>query len=187
MERRLFYVVGASGVGKDSLMRYARDAMGDAHTVAFAHRYITRPAEPDGENHIALTKPEFLLRQRHGLFAMAWESHGLHYAIGIEIDAWLASGLTVVVNGSRTYIPAARERYPDMKVVWISAAQQVLVKRLVRRGRESLAEISARLQRNSRLGVKPPGGALHIRNDGSLESAGGRLVDLLAAESLRHL
>jgi ribose 1,5-bisphosphokinase len=184
MEGRLFYVVGASGVGKDSLIQYARDALGKRHPVVFAHRYITRPPRPQGENHIALTEPEFVLRKRRGLFAMTWASHGYRYAVGLEIDEWLAKGLTVVVNGSRRYLPVARKRYPGMQVVWISAAPQVLAKRLARRGRESRNEIDARLRRNSRLGVKPPGGALHINNEGPLESAGSRLVDLLAGKTL---
>ena len=52
----LFYVVGASGAGKDSLLAYARAALGGGTPVFFAHRYITRPAEAGGENHVALSK-----------------------------------------------------------------------------------------------------------------------------------
>jgi ribose 1,5-bisphosphokinase len=180
---RLFYVVGASGVGKDSLIRYAREALGNAHAVVFAHRYITRAPEPKGENHVELTRREFTLRKRHGLFAMTWQSHGYHYAVGIEIDGWLAKGLVVVVNGSRSYLPAARKRYPDLKIVWISAKPQVLAARLVRRGRESGTQISERLARNDRLGVRPPRGALHISNEGTIESAGAQLVELLCRQA----
>lgn len=180
MTGQLFYVVGASGVGKDSVMDYARHSIGDGQAIVFAHRYITRPAKGKGENHVALSEPEFLLRKAHGLFAMSWESHGYRYGVGIEIDEWLAKGLTVVVNGSRSYIPAARKRYPAMKIVWISAAPQVLAARLVRRGRESHTEIGARMRRNAELGTRPPSGALHISNEGPLERAGGHLVALLA-------
>jgi ribose 1,5-bisphosphokinase len=176
---RLFYVVGASGVGKDSLIRYARDALGDAHAVVFAHRYITRAPKAGGENHVALTEAEFALRKRRGLFAMAWQSHGYHYGVGIEIDGWLGTGLAAVVNGSRSYIPAARDRYPDMKIVWVSAKPQVLAARLEHRGRESRNEISERLERTHRLGLEPPSGALHISNEGTIESAGAELVELL--------
>jgi ribose 1,5-bisphosphokinase len=178
MPGRLFYVVGASGAGKDSLIRYARGALGPARAVLFAHRYITRPASAKGENHVALSEPEFRLRRRHGVFAMAWTSYGYSYGIGCEIDDWLARGLTVVVNGSRRYIPTARRRYPAMVVVWVSAAPAVLAARLKRRGRETRSEIGARLERNARLG-KPPRGAVHIANDGPLEAAGSRLVELL--------
>ena len=178
---RLFYVVGASGAGKDSLIQYARGALGGKGATVFAHRYITRAAQSDGENHIELSKSEFLQRKRHELFAMTWQSHGFHYGIGAEIDVWLEKGLNVVINGSRSYIPVAMSRYPQMQVIWISAAPQVLAARLARRGRESRAEISARLQRNSRLGVDPPAGALHINNEGALENAGSLLVKLLNA------
>ena len=178
---RLYYVVGASGAGKDSLIQYARGALAARAAIVCAQRYITRSVQSDGENHVALTKDEFLQRKRHELFAMTWQSHGYHYGIGAEIDVWLAKGLDVVVNGSRSYIPSAIARYPKLQVIWISAAPQLLAARLARRGRESRAEISARLQRNARLGVEPPPGALHINNEGPLESAGSLLVKLLTA------
>lgn len=182
MPERLFYVVGASGAGKDSIIRYARETLQAGREVVFAHRYITRPADVGGENHVALSEAEFLLRERHGLFAMSWESHSRRYGIGLEVDAWLGKGLTVVINGSRGYVPRLRARYPDCAVVWISAAPEAIAARLHGRARESCEEISARLERNARLGVEPPAqGVVHIANDGPLEDAGGRLVDLLAA------
>ncbi len=55
MHGRLFYVVGASGAGKDSLIEYARNALGSRDAVVFAHRYITRPPTARGENHVALS------------------------------------------------------------------------------------------------------------------------------------
>ena len=177
---RLYYVVGASGAGKDSVMRYAREALGRDHEVLFAHRYITRPLRAGGENHIALSTEEFLLRKRHGLFAMDWESHGFRYGIGIEIDAWLAQALTVVVNGSRSYLPVARRRYPQLNAVWITARPQNLAARLAQRGRETRVQILARLRRNSKLGSMPAVHELHISNDGPLEAAGGRFVSLLS-------
>ena len=179
----LYYVVGASGAGKDSVIRYARESLAHAPDVLFAHRYITRPLRPDGENHVELTTAEFLVRKRHGLFSMDWESYGFHYGIGVEIDTWLGRGLAVVVNGSRSYIPVARQRYGAMKVVWITAGPDVLAARLSGRGRESRAEIAARLTRNAKLGTRPPAGELQIDNDGALERAGSRLVALLSGEA----
>jgi ribose 1,5-bisphosphokinase len=111
---------------------------------------------------------------------MTWDSHGYRYGVGIEIDAWLARDLTVVVNGSRDYVPAVRARYPQIAVVWISADPAALAARLQQRGRESDDEIAARLNRNGRLGVQPPAGVLRIENDGTLEEAGAKLVALLS-------
>src|SRR4051812_5599943 len=165
---RLFYVVGASGVGKDSLIAYARRRLAHCERIVFAHRYITRPAESGGENHIELDTAEFAQRERLGLFALTWDSHGYRYGIGIEIDDWLAQGLTVVVNGSRDCAAAARARYPRIGIVWVSADASVLAARLQQRGRESPEEIESRLKRNARLRVQPPAGVLHIDNNGTL-------------------
>lgn len=180
MKGRLFYIVGASGVGKDSLIQYARNHLIEGDEVVFAHRYITRAPGAQGENHIALSESEFASRESHGLFALAWQSHGHRYGVGVEIDEWLERALTVVVSGSRSYMPVARERYPDMTLVWISAEPQVLAARLERRGRESGNEISERLARNERLDVLPPAEALQISNEGPLESAGRRFVEMLS-------
>ena len=108
----LFYVIGASGVGKDTLMNYARIAINGNAPVIFAHRYITRDTEAGNENHINISREEFALRKANQLFALDWESHGQCYGIGIEIDLWLQKGLNVVVNGSRQYLPIAKSRYP---------------------------------------------------------------------------
>lgn len=184
MQGRLIYVVGASGAGKDSVMRYAREALDGKGRVVFAHRYITRAIAARDENHVALSRREFLLRRRHGLFALHWESHRLLYGIGVEIDAWLNQALTVVVNGSRAAIPRAIRRYPALEVVWITARPALLASRLRKRGRETGPQIGARLARNAQLGAATPGGAVRIDNEGPIERAGCRLVALLSGRTL---
>src|SRR5262249_30542502 len=99
----LVYVMGPSGAGKDSVLNRARALLASDAPVVFADRYITRPAEAGGENHIALSAEEFDLRRTHGLFAFDWQAHGNRYGIGCEIHAWRQSGLTVVVSGSREH------------------------------------------------------------------------------------
>jgi ribose 1,5-bisphosphokinase len=69
---RLFYIMGASGVGKDSLIDYSRKKINGLKSVIYAHRYITRPAKAGGENHIALTVEEFHQRKENGLFSLCW-------------------------------------------------------------------------------------------------------------------
>ncbi len=126
----LIYLVGASGSGKDSLLAHARSRLCAQQEVIFAHRYITRAASAGGENHIALSKMEFEMRRQAGLMAMHWESHGYCYGVGIEINHWLAKGMTVVVNGSREYLPAATEMYPELRPIWIEVDPETLRARL---------------------------------------------------------
>jgi len=181
-EGRLFYVIGASGSGKDSLMRYGRERLAGNSSVVFAHRYITRPVELHGENHVALTEKEFEARVAAGLFAMHWDSHGLRYGIGREINFWLAKGCNVVMNGSRGYLASAKLSYPKLTAVMVVVSPEMLAARLRARGRESELEITQRLERAKQF-VHPGIGIEMIRNEGELHEAGERLVELLAPES----
>jgi ribose 1,5-bisphosphokinase len=176
---RLFYVVGPSGAGKDSLLRYVRDRLGATHPIAFAHRYITRAAEAGGENHVALDAAEFQRRERAGAFAMSWDSHGQRYGIGVEIDHWLERGLDVVVNGSRAYLDQATARYPDLTVIWITAPAPVLHTRLHARGREAAEAVALRLARAEEFVAPPGSNVIEIVNDAALDRAGEQLMQAL--------
>jgi ribose 1,5-bisphosphokinase len=179
VEGKLFYVIGPSGSGKDSLMRFGRERLSADPGVVFAHRYITRPVELHGENHVALTEAEFDARLAAGLFAMHWGSHGLRYGIGREINFWLAKGCNVVMNGSREYLPEARRRYPALTAVLVTVSPEVLASRLRARGRETEDQISQRIVR-ARQFMCPEGRLEIIENDAELRVAGERLVQLLS-------
>lgn len=178
MNARLIYVVGASGSGKDSLMSYARNRLANDSRVVFAHRYITRAADAGGENHVALTQEEFDSRRRAGLMAMHWESHGQAYGLGIEVNQWLAKGITVVVNGSREYLTTAAQRYSELMPVWVEVSPEVLRSRLLARGRECADEIEKRLARAPKTQPLGRRGEV-ICNDGELRVAGDALVELI--------
>ncbi|MEH6531138.1 MAG: ribose 1,5-bisphosphokinase, partial [Photobacterium frigidiphilum] len=143
---RIFYVIGASGAGKDSVIDAVRQAW--PSDILVAHRYITRAACAGGENHIALTEAEFVYRRHHDLFAMHWQANGLHYGVGLEVDLWLANGCDVMVNGSREFLPQALAQYGNLLIpVVIDVALPVLEQRLRTRGRETETEIQQRLIR----------------------------------------
>lgn len=182
MPARLIYVVGPSGSGKDSLLRYARERLAEEPGVVFAHRYITRAADAGGENHVALTHAEFATRKHNGLFALAWESHGQAYGVGIEINQWLARGATVVVNGSRGYLDETRQRFPELLAVTIDAPAEVLRERLLARGREDRSAVERRLERHRAMQAQSHEGHVII-NDGPLDRAGQALVSVIRAHA----
>jgi len=176
----IFYIIGASGSGKDSLIRYARENIHREIQVVFTHRYITRPANAGGENHIALDEKEFLSRQKMGCFAMDWYSHNTHYGIGIEINQWLVKGINVVINGSRGYLEQAKLRYPELKPVLIRVQPSVLRKRLELRGREDEEQIERRLKQAIRLEQTINHSQLvTIENNESLHTAGDQLIKVI--------
>lgn len=175
---QLYYVMGPSGVGKDSVLAWVREN-GVGYGVLCAHRYITRPASAGGENHVALTDAEFQSREQRGLFALTWQAHGLHYGIGSEVAHWLARGADVLVNGSRGAFDLACERFPSLHPVCITASAQAIATRLAARGRESEADIAQRLARVDAFPVPP--GSMVIRNDGCLADAGAALLQAIRA------
>lgn len=181
---RLFFVMGASGAGKDSVINAMRHRFNGRLVVA--HRYITRPASAGCENHVALSEAEFDLRLEREQFAMHWLANGLRYGIGLEVDNWLNAGMDVVVNGSRAYLPYARERYGNrLAVVWISVRPEILKQRLTKRGRETEREIAERLERAIHYDAMRPDDAIQLNNSGSLDDTVEQLsthFDQLLAE-----
>ena len=141
-------VVGPSGAGKDTLMAAARARLAGDARFLFARRCITRPAEAGGEDHIAMSVPEFEdVRDAEG-FAFWWAAHGLLYGIPREAEAALAAGRVVVANLSRTVLAEAAARWP-MRVLFITAPLAVLAARLAARGREDTRDIGVRLAREA--------------------------------------
>jgi len=148
---KLIYLVGASGAGKDTILAASREDDFFYASYAFAHRFITRPSHIGSENHVFLSTEEFANRRDRGLFALEWHAHDTHYGIGKEIDAWMESGLNVIVNGSRSYLPKVRRLYPNVITIWVTVDSKVLMQRLLDRNRESLPEIQQRIKRNNEL------------------------------------
>ncbi|NCN89257.1 MAG: phosphonate metabolism protein/1,5-bisphosphokinase (PRPP-forming) PhnN [Gallionella sp.] len=178
----LLYLIGASGSGKDSLMSYARAALAQDPAVVFAHRYITRPPDAGGENHLALSEDEFESRVAQKLFPLHWRSHGLRYGVGCELNHWLAQGFTVILNGSRAYLHEASRRYPELVPVLIEVSPAALRQRLLARGRESAAEIDSRLHRAGEFDALQHGRLLRFRNDEPLSATGPEFVKLVRSQ-----
>lgn len=175
---RLIYVIGPSGAGKDSVIDWARAHLPAGAPVEFARRTITRARDAGGERHLAMAAEAFDTLCRQGQFVLHWEANGQRYGIGQEVRAWLARGLTVVVGGSREYLPRALEAFPGLEVVHVCASPETRRERLAARGRESDAAIAERLARRP---FRAPTGIpwIEIRNEGDLESAGRAFQSVL--------
>ena len=183
MTGALVYVMGPSGAGKDSVLDRARAMVSADLPIVFAHRYITRPADTGGENHVALSPAEFALRRAYDLFAFHWQAHGNDYGIGHEIHAWRRAGLAVVVSGSREHFRAMNGIDEATVPVLITAPAERLKERLLTRGREGAIAADERLRRGLADDLDVAG-AVTIINDGALDEAADAFVRLLA--TLRH-
>ncbi len=172
---RLIAVVGPSGVGKDSVMLGLRDAMPHIHLV---RRVITRAPDLGGEDFDPVSVAEFQGMAENGAFAVQWGAHGLFYGIPTTVKYHLHKGTDCLVNFSRSALLEAAAIFPRLLVLNITAQQETLAHRLSARGRETDAEISARLAQ----ATKPvPEGldVIDVSNDGLLSQTVARAVALL--------
>jgi ribose 1,5-bisphosphokinase len=173
----LVAVVGPSGVGKDTLLGHAKAALAGEDGFVFVRRLVTR-GENAFEDHDTLDEAAFAHGVETGQFAVCWRAHGLGYALPIDTLDAVEGGAVVICNFSRGAIDAARERFPQVRVVAISAPDAVLAARLAARGRESDDGIAARLAREAICAseIQPD---LNIVNDRPIDQAGGELVAYL--------
>ncbi len=186
MSQGLIYMVGPSGVGKDSLLAWLSRQSPEALRVPIhiARRSITRLQDGGTECHEPLTEAEFSKLVLGNGFAMQWEANGLRYGIRETEFAPLQRAQWVLVNGSRAYVPELRRDWPGAAVLHVQAPADVVRERLLGRGREKGAELEARVQRSQDLGaahVLP--GDMTLVNAGSLDVSGRELIALLAARA----
>ena len=179
MTARLIYCMGPSGAGKDSLLDWLRAHLPTPCPLHWAQRTITRAVVPGGEAHESVALDAFAALRSEQAFALHWEANGLGYGIRHAQLAPLAQGHWVLLNGSRAYLPEALARFPDLVAVHVTASPQVLRERLLSRGRETPAQVQARVQRALAF-MPPPGTAcVEIPNNGTLSDAGQQLLHAL--------
>jgi thymidine phosphorylase len=181
---RFFLVVGASGVGKDTLLSGAKRLLADDRRFLFARRVITRPSEAGGEDHMCASPEEFARRRDAGGFFIHWSAHGFDYGLPTTLTHELARGRHVVANGSRATIADIARRVENFVVIEITAAPETIARRLSARGRETADAIAAR-----RLREPPPFPpdveVVQIGNDADPETGAQRLVAALLVSATR--
>ena len=169
-----FFVVGASGVGKDTLIAGAMQVLAPTGRYVQARRAITRPEGP-GEDHEPVSPEAFAARDAAGGFLLTWDAHGLRYGLAAALLDKQADGLNIVVSGSRAALPHLIGRVPRLVVVEVTAPGAALRDRIVARGRETAAQVDERLSRE----VPPlPAGLqiIRVHNDASVQEGVARLV-----------
>lgn len=181
---RMYYLVGPSGVGKDTLLRHLKMTEYSTHQPMVAHRYITRPVRANDENHVELSEFDFQRRLEAGLFLFNWESHGYQYAIGREAKKWVKEGNNVIVNGSRKFLSTAREIYGKIIPIWITVSEDILRERLIQRGRETEEQIEERVLRNRELEQLKTNDCVYINNDQSVEDTVGQIIALVEMNNI---
>ncbi|PCI88390.1 MAG: phosphonate metabolism protein/1,5-bisphosphokinase (PRPP-forming) PhnN [Hyphomicrobiales bacterium] len=170
-------VVGASGVGKDTILDGVKSKINHRDDFHFTQRFITRPQNAGGEDHIPLSVGEFKSQQQQGNFALWWAAHSLFYGLPKNILPKLNQGQNVIANISRKSVADAAHIFNKILVIEITASSGVINQRLRARGRETQAEISKRQARQ----VHDWAGSqkiISVLNDAEPQYAINRFVDI---------
>lgn len=168
-------VVGASGVGKDSLIDALARGAPWLHRV---RRVITRPSGP-GERFDSVSEAAFERMRRDGAFCLHWQAHGLRYGIPAEVESRVLRGRDAIANLSRGVLPEAALLFPRLHVLHLVASPEVLARRLGARGREGEEAMAARLARAEAPLPEGDWPVVTIHNDGPLEEAVAAAMDAL--------
>lgn len=174
------FVCGPSGAGKDSVIAWASQSLGQRTDVVFARRMITRPRQ-DGSDHDPVSGDDFSFLRDHAGLAWHWQAHGFGYGIPMRYAHQVAWGRVVVVNGSREHAQGLAPAAGIHRVLVTAPAQQLAV-RLAQRGRDEREAVGRRLVRGARLSGWEAD--LIIQNERALATAGAALQGYL--EALAH-
>lgn len=161
----LIAVVGASGVGKDSVID---GLLASSAMFKRAKRVITRDPQLPGEDFYPLNTAQFDRAVADGDFCLHWRAHDLSYGIPNNVLSQVNDGDYVIANLSRSVLLQAAEQFPNLVVLHLTAQPATLAKRLTARGRETESEVVARLARSTY--PLPDGLDIEeVSNDGDLQ------------------
>jgi ribose 1,5-bisphosphokinase len=108
--------------------------------------------------------------------ALSWGAHGLRYGLPASLRDDLAAGKIVVFNASRAMVATAMEKFPGTRVILVEATPEVRARRLSGRGRETEAEVAARLAREVPAALPD---AIRVDKSGALEDGIARFASAL--------
>ncbi len=139
-------VVGPSGSGKDTLLRGAMQHFYANSRIHFVKRYITRKPDTNEDNYY-LDREAFTLLEGAGFFISTWQAHNNCYGIAHHCISACHKDATLVCSVSRSVIRDFEIQCDNCTTIFVTAAIEVLKKRLQNRGREEKKDIEKRLSR----------------------------------------
>jgi phosphonate metabolism protein PhnN/1,5-bisphosphokinase (PRPP-forming) len=179
---RVLLVVGPSGSGKDTLIRGAKRHFAGQDNVAFIRRYITRPPDRNEDNYY-LDPTAFTLLSDGGFFLSTWQAHDNYYGIPYHAMGGTNGADAVLCSISRSAVGDFERQFEHTTTILVTAREEVLRQRLLRRGREDEAAVRNRLARATKPVVARD--LISFDNSADLERSTAMFIELIETFSSR--
>ncbi len=167
---KIVLIVGASGVGKDTLLKEIKKDLGK--NFHFIKRYITRKPDKSEKNYY-LADDAFELLKNNSFFLSTWSAHNNFYGIAKNS---IKKGINII-SISRSKIKDFENVFDNVYTINISVSKDELRNRLTLRARESKEEIEQRLNRTYKnIEAK---NLIEFNNEGSLNNTSKSFLKLL--------
>jgi len=144
----LYLIVGPAGSGKQALI--------DA--VLENRRDIRRAPLIVSSDHctnmcaVGMISPErFLYLMRRDAFALQWDTDGVRYGLTHDATKQLRDGQSLILCCDTFVIERARELYPNVRAIYITARLDILRRRLATMAYGSDIEIDMHLAQSARM------------------------------------
>jgi len=165
---KIILIVGASGVGKDTLLKAIQNDV----KANFITRYITRVPD-ENESNYYIGKDDFEHLRKSDFFVSSWEAHGNIYGIS---KLPIKDGLNII-SISRDAIKDFEEKFSDVTTIEIGIPKELLYLRLKNRGREDEEAIAKRIERSQqKIEAK---NLIYFDNSKPLEESRSTFLELL--------
>ncbi|ADG92012.1 guanylate kinase/L-type calcium channel region [Arcobacter nitrofigilis DSM 7299] len=166
--KQIVLIVGASGVGKDTLLKNLQNKI----QANFVTRYITRKPD-ENENNYYIDEITFEKLKKDDFFISTWEAHNNKYAIAKN---QIKNGLNII-SISRGAIKEFEDNFKNVTTIEITLPKEILYKRLKNRARENEEEIQKRLNRSyTKIEAK---NIIQFDNSDSIEQSTKNFITLL--------
>jgi len=171
-------ITGPSGVGKDSLLGFAKNHFAGDGKIVFTRRYITRPPDENELNYFVDPGAFGLLRDGN-FFVSHWRAHGNYYGIAKSEFLPHNGDYLSLVSVSRGAIRDFERLFDRVITLQLTAGYDILRQRLLVRGREDEEAVAERLA-----GASLPVNAenrIIFDNSEELSKSGRRFAELITA------